>query len=102
MGKVFEEIYKIVRKIPAGKVFTYGEIARRLKVSPRLVGNALHQNPNPEKIPCHRVVFKDGRLALGYAFGGAKEQRRKLLLEGVKFKDRTHVDLEKSLWQRLI
>ncbi len=100
MGKVFEEIYKIVRKIPAGKVSTYGEIARRLKTNPRLVGNALHQNPDPEKIPCHRVVFKDGRLALGYAFGGLEEQRRKLLLEGVKFKDRTHVDLEKSLWQK--
>jgi len=102
MGKVFEEIYKIVRKIPAGRVSFYGEVARRVGTSPRVVGNALHQNPDLKKIPCHRVVFKDGRLASGYAFGGPEEQRRKLLSEGVKFKDRNHVDLIEHLWRKHI
>ena len=98
MGQRFSErVYRIVRQIPVGKVTTYGWIVARIGKSgtARAVGNALHRNPDPKNIPCHRVVFKDGRLASGYAFGGPEEQRRKLLVEGVEFKDRNHVDLIK-------
>lgn len=84
MGKVFERIYQEVRKIPKGKTVTYGEIAKRVGTTPRVVGFGLHQNPDSKHIPCHRVVFKNGSLAKGYAFGGPKEQKRKLVSEGVK------------------
>jgi len=97
-SKLFERVYKIVRKIPKGKVTTYGEIARVLGTKDaRKVGFALHANSD-EKTPCHRVVNKDGRLAPNFAFDGAKEQKRRLLAEGVKFKDDMHIDLSKFLW----
>jgi len=80
-----EEIYKLVRMIPAGKVGTYGRIAKQLGISPRQVGYALHRNPDYGKIPCHRVVFSDGKLSKNYAFGGFKAQKRKLIEEKVEF-----------------
>ncbi|TSC53376.1 MAG: O-6-methylguanine DNA methyltransferase [Microgenomates group bacterium LiPW_16] len=97
--KVFKKIYEIVRQIPKGKVTTYGWVAVRLGNSGtvRVVGNALHQNPDPKNIPCHRIVDRTGRLAANYGFGGWREQKRKLLAEGVKFKGKTCVDLEKYL-----
>jgi len=90
---LYDEIYKLVKKIPPGQVTTYGVIAKKLGTSPRVVGNALHRNPDPVNIPCHRVVDRNGKLAKGYAFRGWKEQKRKLLLEGVRFKDENHVKL---------
>ncbi len=68
-----------------GKVATYGQIARILGTrDSRRVGQALHANKD-RRVPCHRVVFADGSLAPGYAFGGAGEQKKKLLAEGVEF-----------------
>ena len=97
----FEKIYEQVKKIPEGKVATYGQIAM-LAGNPRwsqVVGYALHVNPQPGVIPCHRVVRKDGRLASGFAFGGENVQRDLLLSEGVEFIDNVTVDMKKSLWQ---
>ena len=98
----FEQVYDVIRKIPKGKVMTYGQVAAILGTKDaRKVGWALHGNTDP-KTPCHRVVNKDGRLAPGYAFGGPNEQRSKLLAEGVKFRDGgSHVDLTKSLQQSI-
>lgn len=95
----FEKVYQVVRKIPKGKVATYGQIAMILGTrDARKVGWALHGNTS-SKIPCHRVVNKDGQVATSYAFsGGWREQKHRLLAEGVKFRDETHVDLEKHLW----
>jgi len=91
----FERVYEIVRKIPEGKVMTYGQIALRLGTKDaRRVGHALHANRDI-KTPCHRVVNKDGRLAPSYAFGGYHEQRNRLIAEGIKFVDEMNVDLEK-------
>jgi methylated-DNA-protein-cysteine methyltransferase-like protein len=89
-----EKVYQIVRKIPRGKVATYGQIAilAGKPKAARAVGNILPKNPDPKRIPCYRVVRKDGRLAKRYAFGGAREQKRKLLTEGVKFKRKNQVD----------
>lgn len=95
----FEEIYKVVKDIPQGKVAAYGQIAELVGTSPRVVGQAMHKNPDPGKIPCHRVVTKDGRIAEKFASGGWREQRRRLLAEGVKFKSGLHVDLQKHLWR---
>ncbi len=94
----FERVYKVVKKIPSGKVATYGQIAGILGTKDaRKVGWALHGNHNPE-IPCHRVVNKDGQVALNYSMGDWREQKRKLLDEGVEFVDEKHVDLKKYLF----
>ncbi len=88
------EVYKLVKTIPKGKVLTYGEVARLLGKprNARQVGWALHQNRSGN-VPCHRVVDRSGRLAPNFAFNGWHEQKRRLLTEGVKFKDEMHVDL---------
>lgn len=97
-NSLFEQVYEVVRTIPKGKVMTYGQIAELVGTRDvRKVGWALHANPDGSKTPCHRVVNKDGRLAPSYAFGGLGEQKKKLLAEGVKFKDEMHVDLEKCI-----
>ena len=93
----FEKIYEQVKKIPEGKVATYGQIAL-MAGNPRwsqIVGYALHSNPEPGVIPCHRVVNKDGKLAKAFAFGGENVQRNLLENEGVIFFDEDTVDLQK-------
>ena len=93
----FEEIYSEVKLIPRGKVASYGYIACRIG-NPRLsrvVGYALHVNPSPGIIPCHRVVMKGGTLSPAFAFGGENEQRRLLEAEGVTFLSDGRVDMEK-------
>jgi O-6-methylguanine DNA methyltransferase len=92
----FEKIYKIVRKIPAGKVGTYGQVGKLAGVHPRVVGMAMNKNPHPVIMPCHRIVGHDGNL-VGYALGLDKK-RELLAKEGAIFKDQMHVDLEKCLW----
>lgn len=95
MNGFFARVYKVVKKIPLGKVATYGQIAESLgSKDARRVGWALHANKD-ENVPCHRVVSKSGRLAPNFAFDGAQEQRRRLEAEGVEFLDKTHVDLSK-------
>ena len=97
----YELIYRQVCRIPAGKVATYGQIAH-LAGDPRwarVVGYALHKNPSPGQIPCHRVVNRQGRTAPAFAFGGADIQRAMLENEGVLFTDEGLVDMEACLWQ---
>lgn len=90
----FERVYKIVKGIPEGSVMTYGQVAELVGTKDsRRVGHALHANRDP-KVPCHRVVNKEGRLAPGYAFGGPDEQRKKLEAEGVEFVDDNHVKMD--------
>ena len=93
-----ENIYEFVKIIPKGKVATYGQIALHLgnRNFARAVGNILHSNPDPEHIPCHRVVNSKGRLSRSYAFGGIEAQRRLLVSEGVVFKNNQVVDLSVS------
>lgn len=98
MSAFSERIYEVVKLIPCGRVMSYGQVAR-LAGNPRgarAVGFALHRNPQPGVIPCHRVVFRDGSLAPGFAFGGPDEQRRLLEAEGVGFTEDGRVDMEKS------
>lgn len=94
-----DSVYQITSLIPKSKVLTYGKLAKLAKLkSPRQVGRLLHQNPDPDKIPCHRVVNYQGRPASNYAFGGAKAQSVKLKEEGIEFK-KGRVNLAKHLWQ---
>jgi O-6-methylguanine DNA methyltransferase len=90
------KVYEAVRKIPSGKVMTYGDIAFLLGApgACRAVGNALHQNPSYRKTPCYRVVDSQGRLSPQYAFGGLPGQERLLRAEGVEVQD-GKVDLKK-------
>ena len=96
----YAAVYAAVRRIPVGRVSTYGQIAL-LAGSPRasrIVGGALHRNPNPIITPCHRVVFHDGSLAPGFAFGGAGAQRALLEAEGITFLPDGRVDMSRHLW----
>jgi len=94
-----EKVYKLLQTVPRGKVTTYGEIGRILGMSPRVVGTALHLNPDQDNIPCHRVVNREGRVAPGFAFGGPGIQRKLLEAEGVKFIDEKRVNLAKFLFK---
>lgn len=69
----FDKVYAAVRLIPRGSVATYGQIAAAIgnKRLARVVGYALHVNPEPGVIPCHRVVKRDGEVSSAFAFGGA-------------------------------
>lgn len=93
---LYDKIYEAVITIPCGQVATYGQIAviAGNKGYARIVGNALHKNPAPGIIPCHRVVNAKGRLAEHFAFGGIGEQQKLLEAEGVEVSD-GFVDLEK-------
>ena len=93
----FEKIYEVVKSIPEGKVATYGQVAL-LAGNPRwarVVGYALHVNPYPGIIPCHRVVNREGKVAPGFAFGGEGVQRQLLESEGIVFEPDGRIDLEK-------
>lgn len=99
---VFNKIYDIVKQIPKGKVATYGQVAslagnRRWA---RVVGYALHANPEPGVIPCHRVVNRYGEVSKAFAFGGENRQIELLKSEGVAFKN-GRVDMEKHQWRRV-
>lgn len=93
---LYDKIYEAVMTIPYGQVATYGQIAviAGNKGYARIVGNALHKNPAPGIIPCHRVVNAKGMLAEHFAFGGLSEQQKLLEAEGVEVSD-GFVDLEK-------
>lgn len=92
---MWEEVYKVVKKIPEGKVMTYGQIAKELGIKDvRKVGWALHANKSAD-VPCHRVVNIEGRLAKNFAFDGELEQQRRLESEGIVFTKNLYVDLVK-------
>ncbi len=97
----FEKVYALVRQIPKGKVATYGQIALAAG-SPRAarqVGYALHVNPQPFVIPCHRVVNRFGGLAPAFAFGGREVQAGLLREEGVEVDGAYFVDLTQYQYQ---
>ena len=101
-ASTFELIYEVVKQIPKGCVATYGQVAalagsRRWS---RVVGYALHVNPDPEHIPCHRVVNRFGEVSRAFAFGGENRQVQLLEDEGVEFVD-GRVDLDRFQWKRV-
>lgn len=91
-----KRIYEAVKRIPKGKVASYSQVAA-MAGNPRMcraVGNALHHNPDPEHIPCYRVVNAKGELSGAFAFGGADEQEKRLAADGIPVIN-GKVDLEK-------
>ena len=100
--RVFEKIYKLVLKIPRGRVMTYGQIARLLddRYSPRLVGWAMHVTPKDERnIPWHRVINSQGGISTGRVIIQEPNLQKWLLeAEGVVFDDRGRCDLAQYQW----
>jgi methylated-DNA-protein-cysteine methyltransferase related protein len=99
----YSRIYRTVRRIPRGRVATYGQIAR-LSGFPghaRLVGYALHhlRDETDRTVPWHRVINAQGRISLG-EFDGADLQRQLLLAEGVVFDSHRRVDLDRFGWSK--
>ena len=98
----FQRAYGVVRQIPPGRVATYGQVARMMGEprKARYVGFAMHSSPGlAGGVPCHRVVFADGSLAPGFAFGGPEEQRKMLEAEGVGFLASGKVDMRRNEWE---
>lgn len=95
-----QRVYEVVKQIPKGKVTTYGAVAKIIGAPrcSRQVGWALHSNPAFGEIPCHRVLFKDGSLTDGFAFGGREVQKALLEADGVVVSDDFKVDLKIYGW----
>src|SRR5581483_4926259 len=100
--QVFEQIYRLVLKIPRGRVMTYGQIARWMddRYSPRLVGWAMHAVPQDGRnIPWHRVINSKGGISTGRVIIQEPQLQRYLLeAEGVVFDERGHCDLSVYQW----
>jgi methylated-DNA-protein-cysteine methyltransferase-like protein len=98
----YQRIYELVRRIPRGRVATYGGVsaAAGLPRAPRVAGYALHALPEGSPIPWHRVVGAGGRLSLArLSPDGATTQRLRLEREGVRFDGRGRVDLDRHEWR---
>ncbi len=101
MGLSFKDrVYRTTKKIPRGRVATYGQIAR-LAGNPhaaRAVGLFMKTNPHAPIVPCHRVVALNGALTGYSAKGGIKKKKEMLIREGVKFRG-DRADLKVSRWK---
>ena len=88
--KLTDKVYTIVRRIPRGKVTTYGSIARYLKTkSYRLIGQIMKRNPYAPEVPCHRVIKSDGDIS-GFSGSDPQNIKKKIALlrgEGVPVMD---------------
>lgn len=95
----FLKVYKIVEKIPYGKVTTYGAIAEAcgIRSSARTVGWAMNAAKHTG-LPCHRVVNRMGALTGKIHFGDAHLMKNLLLSEGVTFTEKDYVDMKKHFW----
>ena len=96
----FERIYDVVRQIPAGTVATYGQVAALAgnRHWSRVVGYALHVNPDPDGIPCYRVVNRYGEVSSAFAFGGGNRQIQLLEEDGIPCPN-GRVDLKIYQWR---
>jgi methylated-DNA-protein-cysteine methyltransferase-like protein len=96
----FERVYAIVRTIPAGKVTSYGAIAKALGTarSARMVGWAMNASHGLEEVPAHRVVNRLGRLTGKHHFQGTNLMQQLLENEGIIIVDNQIVDFEKHFW----
>ncbi|MBN1440192.1 MAG: MGMT family protein [Anaerolineales bacterium] len=100
MSELYEKIYAVVRRIPSGKVATYGQVARLAGMGShaRLVGYALHALTPEKKVPWHRVVGASGKISLGGE--GSSVQRQLLESEGVDFDEKGKIRMAEFGWSR--
>ncbi|MBK7107373.1 MAG: MGMT family protein [Ignavibacteriae bacterium] len=96
----FDRVYKVVAKIPFGKVTTYGTIAEvcGIKSSARTVGWAIN-GAKDSGLPCHRVVNRNGELTGKLHFGDPNLMEELLQFEGIEFTKSGNVNMEKHLWK---
>jgi len=96
--KYRERVYQIVRRIPRGRVMTYGQIAYILGegYTPRTVGFVMH-SANAD-LPWHRVINSQGRCSTGRVVLPADKQQRMLEMEGVEFDNHGKCELAEYLW----
>jgi len=93
-----EKIYSKLRKVPKGRITTYGELARAVDSKAfRAVGQAMHKNPYAPQVPCHRVVAGDGGIG-GFA-SGVKNKIKLLKKEGVEIKNNRIIDFKKKIYK---
>ena len=82
MGTRFQNrVWNHLRRVPYGRTTSYGQIAKKLRTSPRAVGGALGRNNLMMSVPCHRVVSKDGKLTGFTSVGGIKTKKKLLNVE---------------------
>lgn len=101
-SRSYERIWSVVRRIPAGRVATYGQVARiaGLGGAARLVGYALHALPERERrVPWQRVINAQGRISARRFPGAEQVQKRLLEREGVRFDARERIDLARFGWR---
>lgn len=96
----FERVYEVVKKIPYGRVTSYGAIAKFLGAarSARMVGWAMNASHSMEDVPAHRVVNRKGLLTGKFHFDGTNLMQQLLENEGIKVVDNQIVDFEKVFW----
>ena len=94
-----EQVYRLVRQIPAGRVMTYGQIAYLLGegYTPRTVGFVMH-GANEENTPWHRVINAQGRCSTGRIVIPPDKQQRMLEAEGIEFDSRARCRLDRYQW----
>ena len=89
------KLWSLLKRVPKGKVTTYGELAYLVDTSPRGVGAMLHSNPDPDGVPCYKVVMSDGCLG---GFGhGIKDKVRRLKKDSIDVNNGRIVDFEARL-----
>jgi methylated-DNA-protein-cysteine methyltransferase-like protein len=97
----YERIYRVIRRVPRGRVATYGQIAELAKASgPRQVGYALHALSEGHDVPWHRIINARGTISLESGIGGGNLQRALLEAERVVFDGRGRVDLKRYQWKK--
>lgn len=101
-GARYARIYAVVRRIPRGRVATYGQVARLAGIGgqARQVGYAMHALPAGTTVPWHRVVNARGEVSRRARGEGELEQRLRLEREGVRFSWRGRIDLAMFGWRR--
>ncbi len=99
-SRAYATIYAVVRRIPRGRVATYGQVARLagLTNAARQVGYALHALKGPTAVPWHRVINSGGRISLPPGAGGV-DQRLRLLAEGVVVAESGRISLRQFQWR---
>jgi len=103
MSGFFAQVYRLVRRVPSGKVISYGAIAAMLghPRAARTVGWALHSLPDGSDVPWHRVINSQGRISTSCWEHSAGLQRALLEAEGIEFDPRGYVDWARFGWKGL-
>ncbi|OYT32463.1 cysteine methyltransferase [Candidatus Woesearchaeota archaeon] len=94
-----QKVYAMCKKIPKGKISTYGIIAKKIKTSPRAVGQYLKKNPYSPKIPCHRIVHSDGRIGGFFGTKKVKDKIKLLKKEGIIVQKGKIKDFNKKIFK---